>query len=416
MLGRRGAPVNDDSAMKPDSPLSVLYDARVVRPGMTGVGRYAYNLLAALARRPEIGSLRALFVPEAIATARRDGALGRVEILEAPCGHEAHPRADLWLERGLPVLARPGDIVHGPAFLIPGGRRRPFARVVTIHDLFVITDPAAYPLKFRLWLRWAIRRAARRADIVIADSQAIADRIVALGLASAERVVAIHAAPDASPEEWHLNPFIDNARHEQKAIRERMAIVDALVKGAAPLILTIGAPDARKDPATARRAFLALRAVRPEAGLAWAWIGGSGARPDPTPPDIVQAAQAAGFQMLGPMPGAATRALLGRATAYVTCSRAEGFGLPLAEAMAVGCPILASDLAVHREVAGDAALYFPPGDADALAQRLGALLDDPGLRSTLRARGLRRSEAFSWDRTAQAVVAAYRRASRARDA
>jgi alpha-1,3-rhamnosyl/mannosyltransferase len=79
----------------------------------------------------------------------------------------------------------------------------------------------------------------------------------------------------------------------------------------------------------------------------------------------------------------------------------EGFGLPVAEGMAAGCPVVASDLACVREFALDAPLYSPPGDAPALAASLARVLGDPDLRGGMAERGVRASEDLRWERTAE---------------
>ena len=101
-----------------------------------------------------------------------------------------------------------------------------------------------------------------------------------------------------------------------------------------------------------------------------------------------------------------------RAVLLVATSEREGFGLPVAEALAVGTPVLASDLPVVREVAGDAAVLVAGSDERVWAQALGNLLDErqsrPGswLERATRARA--RGAEFSWARYARAMSAIYR--------
>jgi glycosyltransferase involved in cell wall biosynthesis len=91
------------------------------------------------------------------------------------------------------------------------------------------------------------------------------------------------------------------------------------------------------------------------------------------------------------------------ATATVVTSRGEGFGLPAVEAAACGSPVILSDIPAHRETLGDAARYFPPGDAAALAGRLTELVGDPALRADLAERARRRVAPLSWDHAATAL-------------
>ncbi len=92
--------------------------------------------------------------------------------------------------------------------------------------------------------------------------------------------------------------------------------------------------------------------------------------------------------------------LYSTATATVVTSRNEGFGLPAVEAAACGSPVVLSDIPAHRETLGDAAWYFPPGNAAALADHLVELISDPTLRGELAARARHRVAPLSWDRAA----------------
>ena len=93
--------------------------------------------------------------------------------------------------------------------------------------------------------------------------------------------------------------------------------------------------------------------------------------------------------------------LYSSATAFVSPSRSEGFGLPAVEAAACGAPVVLSDLPAHRETMGNAALFFPPLDAEALVAQLALVLEDGELRRSLAARGRTAVAGFSWDAAAE---------------
>jgi len=88
-------------------------------------------------------------------------------------------------------------------------------------------------------------------------------------------------------------------------------------------------------------------------------------------------------------------------------SRSEGFGLPALEAMARGCPVVASDAGALPEVVGDGGLLVKPGDADALADALQRILTDDSLATSLGAAGYRRAATFTWSACTAAHLAAY---------
>jgi glycosyltransferase involved in cell wall biosynthesis len=102
--------------------------------------------------------------------------------------------------------------------------------------------------------------------------------------------------------------------------------------------------------------------------------------------------------------------LLQSAQALIQPSLVEGFGIPVLEGMACGCPIVASDTPALLEVTGGAGLHAAVGDAEALSAAL-TRLRTPGLANELRQRGLARARDFSWERTASQTLAIYHEAA-----
>lgn len=100
--------------------------------------------------------------------------------------------------------------------------------------------------------------------------------------------------------------------------------------------------------------------------------------------------------------------LYAHAITLVFPSLMEGFGLPILEAMQVGCPVATSNISSMPEVAGEDAVYFDPTDIASISGAMSELADDNELRERLRSRGLRRATSFSWDATADATVAIYK--------
>ncbi len=113
------------------------------------------------------------------------------------------------------------------------------------------------------------------------------------------------------------------------------------------------------------------------------------------------------MRLLGHVPDADLPALLTGAACFVYPSFYEGFGLPPLEALACGAPVVASNASCLPEVLGDAALYAAPADTEGIGRAIERLLDDSGLRATLRERGLAQARRFTWDAAAGQLLAAY---------
>jgi glycosyltransferase involved in cell wall biosynthesis len=114
---------------------------------------------------------------------------------------------------------------------------------------------------------------------------------------------------------------------------------------------------------------------------------------------------------LGSLPRHDLHAVYANAAAVVYPSLAEGFGLPVLEAMAHGAPVVTSVGTATEEVARDAALLVDPLDVDAIAGAIDRIVGDPDLARRLGEAGRRRAAACTWDRTAQLMLAVYAEAA-----
>jgi glycosyltransferase involved in cell wall biosynthesis len=100
--------------------------------------------------------------------------------------------------------------------------------------------------------------------------------------------------------------------------------------------------------------------------------------------------------------------LYAHASMLVMPSLYEGFGFPVLEAMAVGTPVVCSNTSSLPEVAGDAALFFPPEDHTTLARAMEDVIQNPSVRQELRSKGLAQARQFTWQRAADQTIAIYR--------
>lgn len=271
------------------------------------------------------------------------------------------------------------DVFHSVHLQLPSCRRA--RRVLTVHDLREFRLPHLYG-----WLqggREQRARAARSADRLIAVSEATRLDAIKFFDVDPERVTVAHNGVDAALYAPVAAQTLQDFRTRRQLKR--------------PYLLTLSSEDPRKDVSTALRSARILRER-------FRWDGelvvAGAMRDDVGTPD--------GVRIFGVVPDEDLRLLMVGAEALVFCSLYEGFGLPAAEAMAMGTPVVASDTSSLPEVVGDAGVLVPAGDADAFATALRDLLASTQTRDALVARARTRARAFTWQAHAQKVAEVYR--------
>ena len=115
------------------------------------------------------------------------------------------------------------------------------------------------------------------------------------------------------------------------------------------------------------------------------------------------------IQVIGYIDNREMPALMNMADLFLYPSKREGFGIPILEGMATGTPVLTSNVASMPEVAGNAAYLVDPFNVNDITQGLISILSDEEIQKNLRKKGLERAKEFSWERTAKATLASYRR-------
>lgn len=280
-----------------------------------------------------------------------------------------------WLHGWSWIAARGADeaVWIGTAFTLPVWRRRP--TIVTIHDLVPLEHPETYSSRINArYAAAATRWAARRADRIVCGSMDTADRLVGrLG---------------TQPDRVRVVPYGVTGAFRDLRRRERHP----------PQILFVGTFEPRKGLDVLHAAMMQLNASRPEAIelVVAGGVGWGGDKP---------LLHERWVRVVDSPDDAQLRELYATAALLVLPSRAEGFGLPVAEALASGCPVVCSDLPAIRGFAGDGPLYVPVGDADALARALAGLLQDPEARDHATRRGRRAVADLRWERVGELLAA-----------
>lgn len=349
-------------------PELVAIAEQLLAPVPGGTGRYTRELLRAL-----VTTAPANWTVRSVVSRTGDPAEAAVAGVDGPHVLPLPRRALIaaW-ERGLPPRLG-GDAVHAPTPLAAPARRGR-GLVVTVHDTVPWTHPETLTPRGVAWHRRAIARAAREADALVVPTGAVAaDLARQLGSRPRIEVVGEGVAPGllAQPQDPGLP--------------------------AGPYVVAVGTVEPRKGFEDLIRAM-----AEPDApDLPLVIVG----RPGWGGVDLPRLAEVTGtrLRMLPGLTDSQLAAVLRGASVLAAPSLAEGFGLPLLEAMTLGVPVVHSDAPALVEVAGGAGLPVPRADPRALATALRTAVHDTVRRAEMIAAGTRRAQDFSWERTAGRV-------------
>lgn len=286
---------------------------------------------------------------------------------------------DAWQRLRHPVVERatgPVDLVHATAH-VASASRAPW--VATVHDLHFLHEPSHFTKRGISVFNRFLDLVRAEAALVVCPSEATRTDCLAAGL-DAERVCITPWATNAAPVPAGA---ADEARRRYGLHR--------------PFVLFTGTVEPRKNLRRLLDAFERLGDVDADLVL----VGPTGWSEDLPETRATR---------LGFVPRADLDALYAAATVVCYPSLCEGFGLPVLEAMVQGAAVVTSSTTSTAEVGGDAVVTVDPLDVDGLAGALARLLGDDDERQQLGAAARRRATTFTWERTAEATVAAYRRA------
>jgi glycosyltransferase involved in cell wall biosynthesis len=308
-----------------------------------------------------------------------------------PVRHLPLPRQALyrtWHRLRWPAVERatgPVDVVHATGYAIPP-RTAPL--VVTMHDVAWRRDPSMFTRNGVRFFEAGLRCVIDDADLVLCPSQATVDDCVAAGIGR-ER---LRHVP------WGMTT-VQVTADEVGAVRERYGLTGRYV-------LSVGTLEPRKNLPRLLEAFARL----PQQDVTLAVVGPDGWGDSLAAP---AARLADRVRLTGFVPRSQLPALYGGASVVCYPSLWEGYGLPVAEAMGAGAPVVTSaGTATEELVAGGAGLAVDPLDVDAIAGAIASVLDDDALAARLRSAGRERAAARTWQATAEATIAAYDEAAR----
>ena len=390
--------------------MNVVLSIDAIHPPLAGIGRYTWELATRLPLHPEVETIRFL----------SDGLwreLPKIELDNEPSADAvsaARPaevklnykgRVRQFLGRLTPISRLYAQLVpliasrqlntvkngifHGTNFFVP---KTKLPSLVTIHDLSIYRYPQWHPQARIERMRMTIPESVQRANLVLTDSQATKIEVMQEFNLSNEQVCAVPLGVDG----------IFHPRSELE-IAPILAQYGLQPGGYSFFVSTI---EPRKNLINLLAAYrllpIALRSAWP-----LVLVGGGGWKSDDIHVEIERATREGWLKYLGFIDQRLLPVFYAGCRLFTYPSWYEGFGLPIAEAMASGVPVLTSNCSSMPEVAGGAAMLVEPGDVSSIYQGLTQALDDDNWRVQAIHRGLQRASELTWDACVQKTLQAY---------
>jgi glycosyltransferase involved in cell wall biosynthesis len=361
----------------------------------SGISRYTYRLIAGLAQRAD-DQRYTVFVNARDVSAAAGLSTERLRLVASrrPIDHPA--QRVLWEQRVLPrLLRRLGvDVFHAPANVLPA--RLPCPSVVTIHDLSFIHFPQFFQPTRRIYQRLFTARSARAATLVLAVSQSTRRDLIEHMAVNPARIRVVYPAIEERFQP-NLDPAVLATFRRERGLPERF-------------LLYLGNLEPRKNVAGLIEAYARLRAADADApplvvagGKGWYYQ------------TIFERVRALGIEraitFAGYVRDEEQPLWYAAAELFIYPSYFEGFGLPVAEAMACGAPVITSNVSSLPEVAGDVAVQVDPRDSGALAHAMQSVLEDEQARQRMAAEGPRWAQQFSIERMVRGCSETYAEAA-----
>ena len=375
------------------SPLRVVLNASIMLAPHAGIGRYVGELSRSLQHRHDIHLSFTYGLRHG--TQLPDQGLSHYSLVRDLAKRllPASYQAKRWVERRTLRRAldiRNADLYHEPS-LWPQRVDRPM--VFTLHDLTHVHYPHTQPADRLRAIERHLGHALDNARRVLCVSESTAQQAVQHYGVSRERLC--------------VTPLGVSRSFQPCSSDQSRPTLQALGLRHREFLLCVGTLEPRKN---LELVFQAARRL-PSSLLDRCPLVLCGARGwGEIPPSLAQLERRGHLIRTGYLEGAPLRLLMGSARMLLFPSLYEGFGLPILEAMASGTPVITSNCSSMPEVGGEAALYIDPTGSEHLTEAILRLYDDDALWENLQQAGLRRAVEFSWERTAELTLSAYREA------
>ena len=369
-------------------PINILLNARPLGTVFTGVARYARTLYQCITQLDlaRVSYFSGGHISATMPRQARDALSRHFPVWARHIARRARVIAEDKLLDG--YLKKGKFHVYHETGMFPLTMSTAVPSVLTIYDLSLIKYPECHPLdRVSHFNRYFYRRLPSVVH-VITISEFIREEIISTLNMSPDNVTAIPLAASGA--------FFSRCADDIKRYLDSEGIPDRY-------ILTVGTREPRKNLIGLVRAYSTMDTDVPLLCVGWpGWMSES------LPAEIDQLRLKGRVRLLGHVSDEKLALLYSGALVSVYPSIYEGFGLPILEAMACGCPVVCSNRSSMPEVAGDAAYLVEPEDERDIARGLSEMMYDKGIRQMYVDRGRKRAVQFSWDDTAHRTIAVFR--------
>ncbi|MCG2791721.1 MAG: glycosyltransferase family 4 protein [Actinomycetia bacterium] len=304
-------------------------------------------------------------------------------------------KLDLWNRLKFPPIEFLGfkaDILHCPDYLIPPTLNKNI--VLTIHDLAFIRFPQFNFPWFIKKYTIEVKRNAKRAKKIIADSQSTKNDIVNFFNINPSKVSVVRLAADAF---FRKLP----SKEKGKGVLKKYNIDKKY-------ILSVGTIEPRKNFTTLIKAFNIAKKRNAGFGYKLVIAGRTGWKSEATYTEREASPYKDDILFIGKVSDEDLLQIYNQAELFVYPSLFEGFGLPPLEAMSCGLPVMASDSSSLKEVVGDAGILVPSEDHREISRQILYVLKNEKLKEELKKKSLIQARKFNWTKTAEKTLDVYK--------
>lgn len=363
----------------------IAIDARILSEPLTGIGRYTLEILIRLVENREIDWFLYSHKPIIVGSWRQPNVYLKTSNL-----HGRILRM-IWAQTVLPYLVKKDavDLFWSPAHRVPSLLSNSIFKVVTIHDLVWKYAGDTMRKSSRLLDKWLMPVAIKSADWVFCVSESTKRDVLDL----------IPSSHDKLSVTYNAATFLNQPSAEiVNSDIQRLLGVD--------YFLFVGTHEPRKNLDRLLEA-ISMLSLQTKTKMKFYIVGGRGWGGVNVDKLIIQHNLSGMVEALGYVSEPALYELYKHAKFLVMPSLYEGFGLPIAEAMNLGVPVLTSNISSMPEIAGDSAILVDPHSATSIAQGLCSLINDVALRNDLAKKARKKSQCYSWDKTAAEIEAIF---------